>query len=201
MWICGFLKIWKLRSKKWKEPYANVVDLWILDMYSSNGSLSLETLITQFDMDLWIFEIQYINTIKLKETGHRTQGICGFFYVGLLCVIALVAQNDVDCGFLKIWSNRTQSAVDLWIFYIYSYKGSLTYNTLDLWTIWCWSFMCNCISSAKWYGYVDFWKYENQCPKSQSNRSQNAVDFWIFYIYSSQGSLSLKSSIAQIKDS
>ena len=47
-------------------------------------------------MDLWIFQSQYINTINLKETGHRTQGICGFFYVDLLCVIALVAQNDVD---------------------------------------------------------------------------------------------------------
>ena len=47
-------------------------------------------------MDLWIFRIQYINTIKLKETGHRTQGICGVFYVDLSCVIPLVAQNDVD---------------------------------------------------------------------------------------------------------
>ena len=72
------------------------MDLWIFDMYSSNGSLSLETLITQVDVDLWIFEIQDIKTIKLKETGRRTQGICGFFYVDLLCVIALVAQNDVD---------------------------------------------------------------------------------------------------------
>ena len=47
-------------------------------------------------MDLWIFEIQYIKTIKLKETGCRTQGICGVFYVDLSCVIALIAQNDVD---------------------------------------------------------------------------------------------------------
>ena len=75
----------------------NVVDLWIFNIYSysSNGSLSFKTLITQFDVDFWIFEIQYNMTIKLKETG-QTQGICGFFYVGLLCVIALVAQNDVD---------------------------------------------------------------------------------------------------------
>ena len=65
-------------------------------MYSSNGFLSLETLITQFDVDLWIFEIQYIKTIKLKETGHRIQGICGIFYVDLFCVIALISQNDVD---------------------------------------------------------------------------------------------------------
>ena len=72
------------------------MDLWILDIYSSNGSYSLQTLITQVDVDLWIFEIQYIKTIKLKETGRRTQGICGFFYVDLLCVNALVAQNDVD---------------------------------------------------------------------------------------------------------
>ena len=47
----------------------NAVDLWILDIYSSNGSYSLQTLITQVDVDLWIFEIQYIKTIKLKETG------------------------------------------------------------------------------------------------------------------------------------
>ena len=47
-------------------------------------------------MDLWIFRIQYINTIKLKETSHRKQGICGVFYVDLSCVIALVSQNDVD---------------------------------------------------------------------------------------------------------
>ena len=69
----------------------NVVDIWIFNVYSSNGSLCFETLITQVDVDLWIFEIQYIKTIKLKETGRRTQGICGFFYVDLSCVIALVA--------------------------------------------------------------------------------------------------------------
>ena len=80
----------------------NVVDLWIFNIYSSNGSLSFKTLITQFDVALWIFEIQYNMTIKLKETG-QTQGICGYFYVGLLCVIALVAQNDVD---LWIFENQ-----------------------------------------------------------------------------------------------
>ena len=57
----------------------------------------------QVDVDLWIFEIQYIKTIKLEETGHRTQGICGFFYVDLLCVIALKAQNDVN---LWIFENQ-----------------------------------------------------------------------------------------------
>ena len=51
---------------------------------------------------MWILKIQYIKTIILKETGRRTQGICGFFYVDLLYVIALVAQNMWICGFLKI---------------------------------------------------------------------------------------------------
>ena len=71
-------------------------------------------------MDLWIFEIQYIDTIKLKETGHRTQGICGFFYVGLLCVIALVAQNDVDLWIfehmkLKVPKMKVTACKTLWI--------------------------------------------------------------------------------------
>ena len=67
----------------------------------SNGSLSLEKLITPVDVDLWIFEIQDIKTIKLKENGRRRQWICGFFYVGILCVVALVAQNDVDLWIFK----------------------------------------------------------------------------------------------------
>ena len=74
----------------------NAVDLWIFYIYSSKGSLCLEILITKVDVDLWIFKIQYIKTVKLKDTGRRTQGIFGFFYVDLSCVIAVVAQNDVD---------------------------------------------------------------------------------------------------------
>ena len=72
------------------------MDLWIFDIFSSNSSLSGETLIMQVDVDLWIVEIQYIKIIKLKETGRKTLGICVFFYVEFSCVIALVAQNDVD---------------------------------------------------------------------------------------------------------
>ena len=62
-----------------------------LYIYSSNGSHSLGTLIRQVDVNLLICKFQYIKTLKLKETGRRTQGICGFFYVDLSCVIALVA--------------------------------------------------------------------------------------------------------------
>ena len=79
-------------------------------------------------MDLWIFEIQYIKTIKLKETGRRTQGICGFFYVDLLCVIALVAQNDVDLWIfehmkLKVPKMKVTACKTLWIcgFLIYTH--------------------------------------------------------------------------------
>ena len=76
---CGFVDFSKYENqgpKSERNRTQNVVDLWIFDIYSSNSSLSLETLITQVDVDLWIFETQYIKTIKLKETGRRTQAIC-----------------------------------------------------------------------------------------------------------------------------
>ena len=95
MWICGFFRKWKSRSKTWKELYANSIDLWIFYNYSSNGSHSLETFIMQVDVDLWIFWIQYIRTVKLKETDRRAVGICGSFFVDLSYVIELVVQNDV----------------------------------------------------------------------------------------------------------
>ena len=96
----------------------------------SNGYLSLEKLITRVDVDLWIFEIQDIKTIKLKENGRRTQGISEFFYVDLLCVNALVAQNDVDLWIfenMKINVQKIKVTVRkmLWIFYIYLSQGSL----------------------------------------------------------------------------
>ena len=106
------------------------MDLWVFDIYLSNGSLSLETIIIKVDVDLWIFEIQYIKTIKLKETGRRTQGICGFFNVDLLCVIALIAQNDVDLWIfenMKINVQNVKVTVRnmLWTFYTYSSQGFL----------------------------------------------------------------------------
>ena len=83
-------------------------------------------------MDLWIFEIKYIKTIKLKETGQRTQGICGFFYVGILCVIALVAQNYVDLWIFKDMKIKVQKMKvtirkKLWIcgFCIYTHLSIL----------------------------------------------------------------------------
>ena len=70
---------------------------------------------------MWIFKIQYIKTIKLKETGSRTQGICGVFYVDLSCVIALIAQNDVDLWIfehmkLKVPKMKVTVCKTLWIF-------------------------------------------------------------------------------------
>ena len=121
---CGFVDCSKYEyqgPKSERNHTLNVVDLWIFNIYSysSNGSLSFKTLITQFDVALWIFEIQYNMTIKLKETG-QTQGICGFFYVGLLCVIALVAQNDVDLWIfehmkLKVQKMKVTACKTLWI--------------------------------------------------------------------------------------
>ena len=74
MRICGFSKYENKGPKSYRNRTQNVLDLWILYLYSSNSSLRLETLITQVNVDLWIFEIQYIKTIKLKETGRRTKG-------------------------------------------------------------------------------------------------------------------------------
>ena len=54
------------------------MDLWIFYMYSSNGSLSLETLITQADVDLWIFEIQYIKTLTSKKPVAEHRGFVMF---------------------------------------------------------------------------------------------------------------------------
>ena len=55
-------------------------------------------------------------------------------------------------------------------------------NAVDLWILIWWSLYWLSISSAKRCGFVDFWKYENQDPKSHSNCAQNAVDLWIFIL-------------------
>ena len=57
---CGFVDFLKYENqdpKSERNRTLNVVDVWIFNIYSSNGSLSFETLITQVDVDLWIFEI------------------------------------------------------------------------------------------------------------------------------------------------
>ena len=81
------------------------MDLWVFDIYLSNGSLSLETIIIKVDVDLWIFEIQYNKT---QRNQSQTLGICGFFYVDLSCVIALVAQNDVDLWIFETMNINVQ---------------------------------------------------------------------------------------------
>ena len=64
-----FLKYENQDQKSERNRTLNVVDVWIFNIYSSNGSLSFETLITQVDVDLWIFEIQYINPNQVRGGG------------------------------------------------------------------------------------------------------------------------------------
>ena len=60
-----FLKYENQGKKVKGTVHKNVVDLWIFDMYSSSGSLSLETLITQVDVDLWICGFLKFSTLRL----------------------------------------------------------------------------------------------------------------------------------------
>ena len=55
---CGFVDFSKYENKgpkSYRNRTQNVVNLWIFDIYLSNSSLNLETLIMQVDVDLWIF--------------------------------------------------------------------------------------------------------------------------------------------------
>ena len=50
-------------------------------------------------------------------------------------------------------------------------------NTVDLWSFIDISYKSKSINSAISWGFVDFYKYENQSLKSESNRCQM---LWIF---------------------
>ena len=54
MWICGFMKKVKSKTKKSKELYTKHCGFVDFHAYFSKGPLILETLITQIDVDLWI---------------------------------------------------------------------------------------------------------------------------------------------------
>ena len=74
------MDFWKTDNhdpKSKSNPTQNTVDLWIFIL----AYFKKESLMVQFDVELWIFENQY--TPKLKGTGCKTQWICGFLYGGL----------------------------------------------------------------------------------------------------------------------
>ena len=137
---CGFVDFWKSEnedSKSQSNCTQKALDVWIFIMDISMACLRLVTLIAQIDVDLWIFHIHIIISIKLKVTGRKTQWISGFL----------------------------------------------------------WSLKCRWISSAKWCGFVDFWKLLKNSKWLETKLSgfvdfndlwcanalaQNDVDLWIF---------------------
>ena len=82
----------------------------------------------QIEVDLWIFELQYIKTKKLKGTGCKTQLICGVLLIFLTSLKALIAQYHVDLWIfqnMKIKVQKVKGTVRkmLWIcgFSIYTH--------------------------------------------------------------------------------
>ena len=133
--------------------------------------------------------------------------ICGF-----LTIIALYIKNSklpdkkrsgfVD--FYDLWSADAlvaQNDVDLWIFEnhnIITERLKVTGRKMQWICGFLWSLKCRWIRSAKWCGFVDFWKSVIQYPNSQSNRTQIAVDLWIFIMDLYIACLGFETLIVQI---
>ena len=62
----------------------------------------------QIEVDLWIFELQYIKTKKLKGTGCKTQLICGVLLIFLTSLKALIAQYHVDLWIFQNMKKRSK---------------------------------------------------------------------------------------------
>ena len=107
------MKILKSRSKKWKEPYKKTLKICGFSIYN-----------------LSIFEIQYIKTVKLTETGCRTQGIflCWSFMCN--CIFEIQYKKTKK---LKGTGCKIQYILEVLLIFLTSLKALKAQYHVDLW--------------------------------------------------------------------